>query len=578
MKKAFKIYRELGFKCLPVKEDKRPQVSGTWKGGVTNENAYDSWGIGIATGDGLECWDFDNHFGDATKNLTEFIKEVEDLNEKYQFPIEKTQGGGYHLIFKCSEIDGNKKLAQRPKMQDGKKIPDTIIETRGEGGYFVTDPSPGYKWIRGDIRKVPEITPEERGRMLDAAKLQNTWFDIRREKEETDNRPGDIFNNSSEGISEAYECLMKAGWTDMGGKKLRRPGKDEGISGTFGYVADGIFYCFTSNGYPFEGNKAYTPFQVVSLLDYDGNFNEFAKELSRLYGLEKPKTKELGKYETKELQVDELERIFKKNWVNLHIEYEDPISAVEVRSPFSTESQRMLTLGNFSVIKGKQKAKKTFLTSLITSAACYGEWVEEFKGCLPEGKRQVIYIDTEQAQYDTAKVGQRILRLGGFKNLEVWCLRDLEYHERRQFIEYCLVRYQGTVGLLVIDGIADLVKSNNDEEDAKKVSGLLMRWSKDFDCHIMTVIHQNKADNFSTGHIGSEVEKKSEAVISVTKNEDNPSESTVHCDLIRGVSHFNDFTLSIDEEGLPRCYEIELKPKLKPYNEKLKDLEKNPPF
>lgn len=574
MKAAFKKYSSLGFKCLPIEKDKRPSVKESWKGGVSDESKYDSWGIAIICTDGLECFDFDNHFGDAKLNLSAFIREVQDLNDKYQFPIEATQSGGYHLLIRSKFSEGNQKLAQRPRVKDGKKIPDCIIETRGDGGYFACDPSPGYKWLRGDYVKVPEITGEERQRLISAAKLQNKWFDIKRREEEIDNKPGDVFNKSTEAEAEARKSLERAGWSEVSEGKWRRPEKDDGISGTFGYVAEGIFYCFTSNGFPFELNKAYTPFQVVALLDYGGDFSRLAGELSMKYGLEKPSYKKHGELSKRELTVDQLEKIWNKNWVDLLIEHEEPRSAVEVVC--YEGSQRMLTLGNFSVIKGKQKAKKTFLTSLIAGAAVSGNWVQkQFKGALPEGKSQVVYIDTEQATYDSAKVGQRIHQIGGYKNLELWCLRDLEYQERRQFIEYCLAKYNGNVGLLVIDGIADLTRNNNDEEDAKIVSGLLLRWSKEYDCHIITVIHQNKADNFSTGHIGSEVEKKSEAVISISKNEENPAESLVHCDLIRGVGHFEDFILTI-EDGLPVCLPTYRPPKLKTYEEKLNTNE--PPF
>lgn len=564
---TYRKYSALGYRCVAV-NDKKAALA-TWKDGVTDESKYkDAYGIGIVCGfDGLECWDFDNHFADADNNLRMFISEISDLYEKYKFPIEKTVGGGYHLLLKCDEIEGNKKLAQRDK----NGVADTIIETRGKGGYFVCDPTEGYKFKRGSLESVPRIEPSERQRMIEAAKLQNTWYQIRPSKEETENRPGDIFNKSTEARREAITALESAGWQDLGDKKWRRPGKDEGISASFGFVAEDIFYCFTSNGNPFEGMKAYSPFQVVTLLKYNGDFSAHAADLAKRYNLEKPQGKEFAKYQDKVISESELQQIVKRSHINFFIDREAPTCAIQVVSKEGYEPQRLFTLQNFSVIKGKQKSKKTILSSILSAAGCSGNLIEgKFLGTLPESKNQVVYVDTEQSEYDVASVGRRVFNLAKANHFEIWALREFTPLERRQIIEYLLIMYKGRVGYMIIDGVADLCKSNNDEEDAKVVSGLLMRWTKQYNTHITVVIHENKQDGYSTGHIGSEVEKKSEAVISVKKDESDPYISVVHCDLIRGVGHFEDFVIRIDNTGTPSVEPMHVGRKELTYSEKLR--------
>jgi hypothetical protein len=86
----------------------------------------------------------------------------------------------------------------------------------------------------------------------------------------------------------------------------------------------------------------------------------------------------------------------------------------------------------------------------------------------------------------------------------------------------------------------------------------MMRWTKIHNLHITTVIHQNKHDNYATGHLGSAIMKKSEAVISVAKSENDSRRSEVSCYMIRGAADFNDFEMEVDyDTGLPHVVSID---------------------
>ena len=71
------------------------------------------------------------------------------------------------------------------------------------------------------------------------------------------------------------------------------------------------------------------------------------------------------------------------------------------------------TLGNFSASIGKAKSKKTFNVSAIVAAALKNSTVLRYAAELPEEKRKVLYIDTEQSPYHCLKVMKRILRMAG---------------------------------------------------------------------------------------------------------------------------------------------------------------------
>ena len=548
-------YINSGLKCLPVKQDKSPDIKASWLNGIDDVSLYKN-GIGIICGEasnGLECLDFDNHFGDAKETLSFFIEEIKELYEKYKFPIPSTQSGGFHLIYRCEFVEGNKKLASKPMLRGNKWVPDAIIETRGQGGYFVAAPTNGYKWQRNNPFDVQEITKEEREIIIQTAKSFNKWEQVIKEVNESKDKPGDKFNNDIYSKSEMISCLTSHGWFEIKQGIWRRPGKKQGISATIGKIADNIFYNFSSNAYPFEPNKAYTPFQVIALLDYNSDFKEFARDLAKRYEETKPEKKIYAKEETK--PTENLDEVLQSCLIDTSIPVKMPPIAVKINDFYkgSIYRKRLFTLGNFSAITGKSKSKKSMLTSILLAASVSnGSIYKKVEGCLPESKRGVCLFDTEQSTYDAYIGAKRILDILGsnFDNFGAFKLRSLTPLQRCEIIDYAFEKFKGQLGYVVIDGIVDLANSN-DELEAIRVQNLLMKWTEIYNCHITVVIHQNKNDNYATGHIGSAILKKSEVIISVTKDVSEPMISKVSCDMIRGTSDFNDFNIEIQENGIP---------------------------
>lgn len=64
------------------------------------------------------------------------------------------------------------------------------------------------------------------------------------------------------------------------------------------------------------------------------------------------------------------------------------------------DNSTIATLGNFSASTGKAKAKKTFNVSALVAASLSNGTVLNYRACLPEGKRRILYVDTEQSQYN----------------------------------------------------------------------------------------------------------------------------------------------------------------------------------
>ena len=77
-----------------------------------------------------------------------------------------------------------------------------------------------------------------------------------------------------------------------------------------------------------------------------------------------------------------------------------------------------------------------------------------------------------------------------------------------------------------------------------------MRWSSQYNLHIHTVLHLNKADDNVRGHIGTELNHKAETILQITKNDADGNISEVKASLVRD-REFRPFAFSINEEGLP---------------------------
>jgi len=564
IKESFELYKSLGLNCLPTNQDKSPFKCVTWKDvNFTWENFVGCYGIGVKCGKvsgNLECIDFDNHFFDAQNVVKDFLSQISELYEKYNFPIEQTMNGGFHLIYRCEEINGNLKLARRSRIEaNGKIKPDVLIETRGEGGYFVCAPTLDYKWVRNDIRNIPTITKQDRLILFETARSFNTYFEETKTDYEKTNRPGDIYNNSIESGQELISELTNAGWVEVRNGYWRRPDKKDGISATLGKVAPNIFYVFSSNAYPFESEKAYTAFQVVALLKHKGNFSEFSSELAARFNLKKPERKDFKKIEEKVLDSNKLESILNESYIDLSIPVQRPPIILKIRD-FENGylvDKRVFTLGNFSAITGKSKSKKSFLAAMFMAASVKNGIVNnKLIGCLPKNKCGVILFDTEQSYYDAYRYAKNVISIVdesiiNHEHFIAFNLREYSPIERCEIIDFTLTKYKDEIGYAVIDGIADLVNAINDENEATRVITLLMKWTKQFNCHITVNIHQNKNDNFATGWIGSYILKKAECIIGVQKKEGDSLISEIECQDIRGTAEFNKFEIRIQENGIP---------------------------
>jgi hypothetical protein len=211
------------------------------------------------------------------------------------------------------------------------------------------------------------------------------------------------------------------------------------------------------------------------------------------------------------------------------------------------------TLGDFGLIIGKAKSRKTFFISIAISTALGKDLIlSRFKSYLPNDKSDVVYFDTEQSKYYVQKAVKRIctqINEPEPKNLHAFHLRSLTPSERLDFIEKEIYS-NDKIGFVVIDGAKDLVNSINDESEATMITSRLLKWTEERNIYILTVLHQNKSDNNARGHLGTELINKAQTVLSITKDEKNNNISIVESQQCRDIEP-EIFAFEIDENGIP---------------------------
>ena len=248
-----------------------------------------------------------------------------------------------------------------------------------------------------------------------------------------------------------------------------------------------------------------------------------------------------------------------------------PEIAWEIRDDNSEEFNILGTHGNFSLVKGKAKSKKSFFISMAISAAV-GEGIlqNKLRGPLKDDFNQVLYFDTEQSKYHVQKAAKRICTQIGVEipsNLNTYGLRKLSPAERLKLVEHA-IENTPCLGFVVIDGIRDLITSINDEAEASNIASKLLKWTEEHNIHIVIVLHENPGSDKARGHIGTELMNKAETVIALQVDKYDDDVSIVSAGFCRNKS-FQPFAIRITDDGLPEIiedYDIEIKSKKKSFD------------
>ncbi len=299
-------YNAQGFAALPVKSNKRPNLKewACYQKNKPNESVIRGWfngdepdttGLAIISGKvsgNLEVFDIDCKYdlsGSLMEDFCALIKEhLPNLFPK--LVIAKTVNRGFHILFRVpvESIQGNKGLAKRPATSDEAKSGDKLkilIETRGEGGYFVAAPTVGYGWKQGSVKDIPLITSGERDTLFTIARSFDQMPVKAAPEEKSGNRPSagelspfDDYNSRAD----VPALLEKHGWRFVYQRgenyHYKRPGTTDSATSASFHAGLRTFYVFSTST-EFEAGRGFNPTGVYTQLEHGGNYSAASKAL-----------------------------------------------------------------------------------------------------------------------------------------------------------------------------------------------------------------------------------------------------------------------------------------------------------
>ncbi len=208
--------------------------------------------------------------------------------------------------------------------------------------------------------------------------------------------------------------------------------------------------------------------------------------------------------------------------------------------------------GDIFAIKGKPKTGKTTVCKVISTATLKGECC----GIKAEKKDLIVaYIDTEQKAQDTQGILKYVQQIGGEgcneyidRNFFIFSLRKRDYTTLISDLLRIVIAFRPDI--IIVDGIADFVRSFNDEEASRMAILQQLRIVEDFNCAIINLIHENKPteDHNPKGHLGQLLSQK-DSIMMETKKDGGVIK--VSCTASRHVPIPNLY-LTYDEQGMIR--------------------------
>ena len=534
-KEIAKKYIASGFSPIPIVDgEKRPTIK-NWQQYAEEPMGLEeasrlfnnTKSIGLVMGfDGIQCLDIDaKHFtsDEYERFCTQLDEEAPELREK--MIVQRTRSNGFHWIFKCDAIEGNQKLARNKKGE-------VTFETRGRGGQIVAFPSQGYK-IEGKITNVTRITEQERDVLFRVARLMDEVtpivvdeVKIQGDRQTDEHTPWGEFRESHT----ALDILLQNSWRVVGESTkyvyMLRPGDTDAKTSGVIFKDSGLFWPFTTST-EFIAEQPYDSFQCYAVLNHNSNFHDASVEIAKLgYGKKYEVHDDESFFDIEESTEEEIDEMHKRLFdmeVDSTIVVEQPEKCIDI--VINQQSYIFGTLGNFSLVQGKAKSRKSYFISSLASAGLSKQDVAStLRGYIDD--KCVVYIDTEQGDYHAQRVKKRILQMAGLPTnvnndrLRYFKFRSLDSNkERLKFVEF-VIQTINNIGLLIIDGIADIAsKGVNDEEEATLIASSLLKWSAQHNCHITIVLHENKHDRNAKGHLGAYLVQKAETTFSAKKSE-----------------------------------------------------------
>lgn len=185
------------------------------------------------------------------------------------------------------------------------------------------------------------------------------------------------------------------------------------------------------------------------------------------------------------------------------------------------------TPGNLVTLISRAKTGKTAVLGAATAAIIAAHHDRPSQDTLgftaPHTTDAVIVIDTEQSPYDAYLCYHRSLKRAGQETDPDWLYHYSLVGCTPEQIKDAILAALASVGpvfTLILDGVADLVNSVNDEAECNGLVVWLRGIAVQYNCPIICVIHSNESvqsGDDGRGHLGKQLIRKAESNLLLKK-------------------------------------------------------------
>lgn len=251
--------------------------------------------------------------------------------------------------------------------------------------------------------------------------------------------------------------------------------------------------------------------------------------------------------ELRQLFLDFLDNLYNETMTMLkscEIDFNNPPEKAE--EVISAGDVPLGTQGNILCITGGEgTGKSNYVAALIAGSIRKDDRSIDTLGVSVRDNsdnKAVLLYDTEQSEVQLFKNVSNLLKRAKLnekpEELRAFSLTGMSRKERLQAIVQSMDKYHYEyegIRLVVIDGIADLVSSANDEVESIRIMDELYRLAGIYRTCIVCVLHYVPNGLKLRGHLGSELQRKAAAILSI-ELDTKPSISVVKALKVRDGS------------------------------------------
>lgn len=251
------------------------------------------------------------------------------------------------------------------------------------------------------------------------------------------------------------------------------------------------------------------------------------------------KDKDISDYFQKGFSTQDFRRLFGKLLENQYQSTLSQLKTCEIDWEHPPKKQQMLIAiegvpigvqsSLLGITGGEGTGKSHYVAALLSGALTQSVHTEidtlgtHIIPCPKE--KAVLFFDTEQSQDQLYQNIERLLTRAKLptkpSQFKAYCLTQIARKERfvmiRKSLEMAYFEYKG-IHLVVIDGIADLIGAVNNETESIEIIEELYALAGVYQTCIVCVLHLTPSGLKIRGHLGSELQRKASAVLSIEKD------------------------------------------------------------